>query len=73
MKRSGKGKSSRYSSKNILTLFNDYGILGKIFPFLSFSIWVFKNLGPRVFFKNLDYLLLINGAATKYQIKHGFK
>lgn len=73
MHRSGKGSSSQYSNKNRLTEENDFGILGKIFPFLSFSIWIIRNLGFKKFFINFDYLLFQNISGTKHQIKQFIK
>ena len=72
MYRSAKGISGIPNKKNF-TMYNEYGFLGKIFPFLPFSIWIAKNLGLKVFIQNLDYLLFINLSATKYQLKHGLK
>lgn len=69
--RSAKGMS--YSEKKNLTKFNDIKIVGKLFPLLSFSLWILRNLGLGLFFKNIDYILFINGSATKYQLKHGLK
>jgi len=70
MYRSARGLSGNHKS---LTMLNEYGFLGKIFPFLPFTIWIAKNLGLKVFIQNLDYLLFINLSATKYQLKHGLK
>jgi hypothetical protein len=70
--RSRKGLSSKYSEVNPYSKFN-LGIIEKNFPFLSFSIWIFKNLGIRVFFKNLDFILLLNGSGCKHQLKQFFK
>jgi len=72
MYRSAKGVSG-IPNRNPLTMANEYGFLGKIFPFLPFSIWIAKNLGLKVLIQNLDYLLFINLSATKYQLKHGLK
>jgi len=71
--RSGKGISTKSSSQSYLTEYNKLGLLGKIFPRISFSWWILRNLGPAILLKNLDYISFINGAATKYQIKHFFK
>ena len=72
MYRSAKGLSGTPNKKNF-TMYNEYGFLEKIFPFLPFTIWIAKNLGLKVFIQNLDYLLFINLSATKYQLKHGLK
>ena len=69
--RSAKGMSS--IRKKDLTIYNNIGIIGKFFPRLSFSYWIFRNLGPMLFFKNIDYILLINFVDTRYQIKQFFK
>ena len=71
--RSAKGIGSKSSGKNNLTRYNNMRIIGKIFPLLSFSFWILRNLGPKIFCKNIDYILFINGAATKYQIKQFLK
>lgn len=73
MYRSTKGISSSTSGVNRFTYDNDYGIIGKIFPFLPFTIWIIRNLGINIFIKNFDYLIFINLSATKYQIKQIFK
>ena len=69
--RSAKGMSG--IRKKDPTIYNNIGIIGKFFPRLSFSYWIFRNLGPRLFFKNIDYILLINFVDTRYQIKQFFK
>ena len=40
-------------------LFNR-GFIEYIFPYLPFSCWCRKNLGWRIFLRNLDYIFLIN-------------
>jgi len=70
---SGKGASSKYAETNIFTEINDLGIIEKIFPYFSFSIWFFKNFGFKISIKNIDYLILLNGSGTKYQLKRFFK
>lgn len=40
-------------------LFNS-GLIENIFPYLPFSSWCRKNLGWRIFLRNLDYIFLIN-------------
>jgi len=67
--RSGKGMSAKPQYAEM----NEFGIVGKIFPFLSFSIWILKNLGIRIFIKNLDYILLLNASGSKFQLKQFFK
>jgi len=69
MYRSAKGLSG-ITNRKFSTIFNEHGFLGKIFPFLPFSIWIARNLGLKVLIQNLDYLLFINLSATKYQLKH---
>ena len=71
MYRSARGFSG--SNRKFSPMLNEYGFLGKIFPFLPFSIWIAKNLGIKVLIQNLDYLLFINLSATKYQLKYGLK
>ena len=69
MHSSGKGSSSKNSLSDYLEELNDYGLIGKLFPYLSFSIWILKNSGLEVSFRNLDYILLMNYAGIRYQIK----
>jgi len=46
-------------------MFNDYGLIGLIFPFLPFTFWCFKNLGLKIFFKNFKVLLRFNIGGAK--------
>lgn len=39
---------------------NGNGILGLVFPFLPFTNWCLKNLGIKIFLKNLDFFYKIN-------------
>ena len=71
--RSGRGISSNYNKRKNLTKFNDLWIFGKAFPLLSYSLWVFKYLGPTIFLKNIDYIMFINLSAAKHQLKQFFK
>jgi len=40
--------------------FNDYGLVGNLFPFLPFTCWCVKNVGIRFFLKNLTYFVKTN-------------
>ena len=71
--RSGKEMSATHNGIIDFTKYNYFGIIGKNFPFLSFSIWILKNLGIKVFLKNLDYLFLLNGSGFKNQLRQFFK
>ena len=51
----------------------DFRTVGRLFPRLSYSCWIFRNLGPIVFFNNIEYILLMNFKANKYQLKQFFK
>ena len=51
----------------------DFRTVGRLFPRLFYSCWIFRNLGPRVFFNNIDYILLMNFISTRYQLKQFFK
>ena len=65
--RSGLGASSyraRYFSE-----WNDYGLLGLAVPYLPLTAWVWRNLGTKVFIKNLDYLMSKNLSAVISQIQ----
>ena len=50
------------STKSILidTIENG-GFLGSLFLYMPFTIWCFKNLGLKIFFKNLDWFIVFNG------------
>jgi len=50
--------------------FNDYGLIGLIFPYLPFTFWFAKTCGMKLFFKNLGYLLFMNYAEEVYLIKY---
>lgn len=71
--RSANGTGSDPSSKKNLIKYNRLGMFGKIFPLMPYSWWILKDLGSTIFLKNIDYILFINGAATKYQLKQLLK
>ena len=50
------------STKSILidTVENG-GFLGSLFLYMPFTIWCLKNLGLKIFFKNLDWFAVLNG------------
>jgi glycosyltransferase involved in cell wall biosynthesis len=73
MFRSAKGVSSRKKGVNIFNLSNEYGLIGKLFPWLPFTFWFIKNTGIKNFCRNFDYLMFENLSSTKYQIKHLMK
>ena len=59
------------SGKDIISLariFNT-GTLETIFPWLPFSKWCIKNLGVKIFFKNLDYFVMLNYIGFTAQLK----
>lgn len=56
--RSRLGLSSRKENK--FATWNDYGIVGVTLPYLPLMWWIWRNLGTKIFFKNLDYLLSRN-------------
>lgn len=39
---------------------NGNGIFGLIFPFVPFTFWCLKNLGIKIFIKNIDFFFRIN-------------
>ena len=63
--RSAKGKSGT-RKKKFQNMEGDFRTVGRLFPRLSYSCWIFRNLGPRVFFNNIDYILLINFISNRY-------
>ena len=38
----------------------DVGLIGIIFPYVKFTSWCLKNLGVKLFLKNLKWFLVIN-------------
>jgi len=38
----------------------NYNLLGIIFPHYPLTNWAIKNLGPKIFLKNLDHFILLN-------------
>lgn len=59
------------SSKNIISLtcvFNK-GKFGKIFPWYPFTLWCGKNLGLKIFLRNIDYFMLLNYTGFMAQLK----
>jgi glycosyltransferase involved in cell wall biosynthesis len=56
--RSVKGRSS--TRKKDGASVNNIGTVGKPFPLLTYAYWIFMNLGPRIFFKNINYILFTN-------------
>jgi hypothetical protein len=60
------------SSKDIISLsqiFNK-GVFGKIFPWLPFTFWCTKNIGLKIFLRNIDYFLLLNYIGFTAQLKN---
>ena len=51
------------SSKSILIdMRTDYGgLLRSIFLYMPMTNWCFKNLGVKIFLKNLDWFFVLNG------------
>jgi len=70
MHRSTEGISRTKNHMERIRYFNDYGLIGIIFPFIPFTFWFAKNCGMKLFFKNLDHLLLLNYAEEVYLIKY---
>lgn len=50
------------SSRGIINMakYSEHDFLGIIFPLYSFTNWCFKNLGLKIFFRNLDYFIRLN-------------
>jgi len=46
-----------------------HGVIGRVFPIIPFTYWCLKNLGLKIFLKNLDYFLYINYAREKLLLK----
>ncbi len=38
----------------------NHGVLGVMFPFYPLTYWCFRNLGPKLFFKNIDCFIVTN-------------
>jgi len=58
--RSAYGQSGRTTVIERSRFYNEYGILGSIFPFFPFTYWSIRNLGTKIFLKNLDWFILKN-------------
>jgi glycosyltransferase involved in cell wall biosynthesis len=56
--KSNQGISS-VDSVSLAMKFNK-GRLGVVFPWLPFTLWCLRNLGVRIFFKNIDYFVSLN-------------
>jgi len=44
------------------------GVIGRIFPFYPLTSWCFRNLGPKLFLKNLDIFFITNVWGTFSQL-----
>jgi len=73
MIRYSKGFSRTASVMEKLKHVNGYGFVGIIFPLIPFTFWCAKNLGMKIFLKNLDYFLYVNYAREKLIIKYLFR
>jgi glycosyltransferase involved in cell wall biosynthesis len=60
MHRYATGISKTTSQMQSIRLFNDYGVIGIIFPLLPFTFWFARNLGIKNFFKNFSFLFWLN-------------
>lgn len=67
MFRSSQGTSSR----DIVSLSFDFNkkFYGKIFPWSPFTYWCIRNVGLKIFLKNLDYFFLLNYIGLTTQLK----
>jgi len=70
MGRSSQGFSGSASLMERLQEFNGYGLIGRIFPFLPFTFWCVKELGIKIFCKNLEYFIRINYGREKFLLRH---
>jgi len=50
------------SNRGIINLSKklNHGVLGMMFPYYPLTSWCFRNLGPKLFFKNIDCFILTN-------------
>ena len=69
MHRFTEGFSRTASVMDKLKHVNGYGFVGIIFPFLPFTFWCARNLGIKIFLKNLDYFIYINYARERLVLK----
>ncbi len=60
MHRYAEGVSKTTSQMQSIRMFNDYGVIGIIFPLLPFTFWFARNLGIKNFFKNFSFLFWLN-------------
>jgi len=72
MHRYTEGLSQTASVTTKIKEYNDYGLIGRIFSALPFSIWCAKNLGMKIFLKNIDYFLYVNYARERLVIGNWF-
>ena len=50
------------SSKSFFSMRTDYGgWWGSLFLYTPLTVWCLKNLGTKIFFKNLDWFFVLNG------------
>ena len=64
----GFSHSSDYVTR--LNQFNQYGVLGRVFPFLPFTFWCIKELGIKIFFRNFEYFIRLNIHVEKILLKY---
>jgi len=58
MERYDYGDSTKGSA--YLAKYHNKNRIGKIFPHAPFTLWAIRNLGTKIFLKNLDHFLLLN-------------
>jgi len=80
MHRYAGGMSTNHRGIDRIILFNSYGQLGFLFPLLPFTFWFIKNIGLKLFLKNINYFISKNlelhkvvrqYLKIKYFYKHG--
>ena len=64
-----------YSSKGVITYLKNQNtnLLGIVFMNMPFTIWCYKNLGFKIFMKNLDWFLVINAYGAYLTLSDLFK
>jgi len=69
MHRFAEGISRTTSQLKLKRIFNDYGIVGIIFPLLPFTFWFARNLGIKNFLKNLSFLFWLNAGQELFLLE----
>ena len=70
MYRSDEGLSTSLSGIERVLKNTDYGILGKIFPFMPFTFWFMRTMGFNAFMRNISYFFKTNCDYEKQLLRY---